>query len=68
MGDKIGWSERGRRSTFFKMVREWQGGREVPGWLRVEPATLEGEVTALPVRIDIDVRFDEKAIVEYYSR
>ena len=68
VGDKIGWSERGRRSTFFKMVREWQGGREVPGWLQVEPATLEGEVTALPVRIDIDVRFDEKAIVEYYSR
>jgi ribosomal protein S4 len=30
--------------------------------------TLEGEVTALPIRTDIDARFDENAIVEYYSR
>ncbi len=68
IGDKIGWTERGRRSKFYEMVKEWQGGREVPGWLRIEPAQIEGEVTALPVRLDVDARFDENAIVEYYSR
>lgn len=68
IGDKISWTARGKRSTFITMVREWQGGREVPGWLRIDPATLEGEVTALPGRMDIDARFDENAIVEYYSR
>ena len=68
IGDHIGWTDRGKRSKFYEMVKEWQGGREVPGWLRVEPAQLEGEVTALPIRTDIDARFDENAIVEYYSR
>ncbi len=68
IGDKIGWTNRGKRSQFFELVKQWQGGREVPGWIRIEPATLEGEVTALPIRTDIDARFDENAIVEYYSR
>lgn len=68
VGDKIGWTARGKRSKFFQMVKEWQGGREVPGWLRIAPAQIEGEVTALPLRVDVDARFDENAIVEYYSR
>ena len=67
-GDRVGWTSRGKRSKFYEMVKEWQGGREVPGWLRVDPAQLEGEVTALPIRTDVDARFDENAIVEYYSR
>jgi small subunit ribosomal protein S4 len=68
INDRIGWTDRGKRSKFFVMVKEWQGGREVPGWLSVDPAQLEGVVTALPIRTDIDARFDENAIVEYYSR
>ena len=50
------------------MVKEWQGAHEVPGWIAVEPGQLQAEVTALPLRSDIDTRFDENAIVEYYSR
>ena len=57
-----------RRSKFIQAVKEWQGGREVPGWLQVDPATLEGGVLAAPGRADIDARFDENAIIEYYSR
>ena len=68
VGDVVGWTARGKRSKFFAMAKEWQGGREVPGWLRVDPATLEGAVTALPARQDLDVRIDENAIIEYYSR
>ncbi|MEE9276827.1 MAG: 30S ribosomal protein S4 [Dehalococcoidia bacterium] len=68
IGDNVGWTQRGKSSKFFEAVKEWQGGREVPGWLRIEPASLQGEVTALPLRIDIDARFDENAVVEYYSR
>jgi len=68
VGDKIGWTDRGQHSKFFDLVKQWQGGREIPGWMRLEPASLEGEVTALPIRTDIDARFDENAIVEYYSR
>lgn len=68
VGDKIGWTERGRKSKFYEMSREWQGGRERPGWLHFDPGQLEGELTAVPMREDIDMRVDENAIVEYYSR
>lgn len=68
VGDKIGWTDRGRSRKFYELARTWQGSREVPGWLRIDPVQLEGELTALPGRDDIDVRFDENAVVEYYSR
>lgn len=68
LGDRVGWSERGRRTRFLEFVRQWQGGREVPAWLSLDPATLEGQVLALPTPEDIDARFDENAVVEYYSR
>jgi len=29
---------------------------------------LEASLTALPLRSDVDTKFDENAIVEYYSR
>jgi small subunit ribosomal protein S4 len=67
-GDKIGWSVRGKRSKFFEMVKQWQGARPVPGWIHVDPASLEGEVIGLPARGEIDARFDENLIIEYYSR
>lgn len=68
VGDKIGWTERGRKSKFYEMSRTWQGARERPGWLNLDPTQLEGELTAVPMREDIDMRVDENAIVEYYSR
>ena len=68
VGDKIGWTDRGRSRKFYKIARDWQGGRIVPGWLSIDPVSLEGELTALPAREDVDVRFDENAVVEYYSR
>ncbi len=68
VGDKIGWTERGHKSKFFEMARTWQGSRNVPGWLNLDHTQLEGELTALPAREDIDLRIDENAIVEYYSR
>ena len=49
-------------------MKEWQGGREVPGWIAVDPAQLEASVSALPLRTDVDAKFDENAIVEYNSR
>ena len=68
LGDRVGWTARGRQSKFFSMVKEWQGGREVPAWLQMDPATLEGAVGALPTPDEIDARFNESAIVEFYSR
>ena len=68
LGDKIGWTARGRRSQFFEMVKQWQGGRPVPGWISVDLGTLEGEVAGTPNREEIEARFDENLIIEFYSR
>ena len=68
VGDRIGWTARGKGTKFFEHVKEWQGGREVPGWIAVDPLQLEASLTALPLRTDVDTKFDENAIVEYYSR
>jgi ribosomal protein S4 len=40
----------------------------VPGWIHVNPASLEGEIMGPPDRNEIDARFDENLIIEYYSR
>ncbi len=68
VGDRIGWTARGQRSTYFQMMKTWQGGREVPNWLLMDPVTLEGTVAGEPTRDQIDARFNESAIVEHYSR
>ncbi len=39
-----------------------------PAWLKLEKAKLVGEVSSLPKRDEIEVPFDEKLVVEYYSR
>ncbi len=68
IGDKIGWTDRGKGSKFLDLVKAWQGGRPVPGWIHVDPASLEGEIMGPPDRNEIDARFDENLIIEYYSR
>lgn len=39
-----------------------------PAWLKLDDKKLSGEILRLPNREDIDVPFDEKLIIEYYSR
>jgi small subunit ribosomal protein S4 len=40
----------------------------VPGWLSLDKESMTGRVLNLPGKDDIEARFNEKAIVEYYSR
>lgn len=51
----------------FKALREGQGKVVVP-WLQVDYEKLEGTVSALPAREDIDVPIQEHLIVELYSK
>jgi small subunit ribosomal protein S4 len=51
----------------FKALREGEGKTVVP-WLQVDYEKLEGTVSALPAREDIDVQIQEHLIVELYSR
>ena len=41
---------------------------EVPPWLQLDPEGLSGRATALPERDQVQVPFDERRIIEFYSR
>ena len=67
-GDVIAWRERSTKTEYYKRVVEQIEGKIVPQWLSLDPEALSGRVLTPPSHSDIDVRIDEKAIVEYYSR
>ncbi|NMA95718.1 MAG: 30S ribosomal protein S4 [Clostridiales bacterium] len=51
----------------FKMVRE-EADKTVPEWLQVDFDKLEGIVSHLPARDEIDTPVEEHLIVELYSK
>lgn len=67
-GDVIGFTERSARTAYYKMLTERIGEKMVPSWLSLDKENLVGQVVTPPSRSDIDVRLDDKSIVEYYSR
>jgi len=68
VGDVIAWRERSTRTEYYKMMVEQIQDKIIPNWLSLDRETLRGQVVAPPSRSDIDLRLDEKTIVEYYSR
>ncbi len=68
VSDVIAWEEKSTNTEYYKMVVEQIQDKIVPQWLSLDQENLSGQVLASPSRSDIDPRFDEKAIVEYYSR
>lgn len=42
--------------------------QELPGWLSLDVANFSGKVLAMPKSEDIQVNFDLKKIIEFYSR
>jgi len=67
-GDIIEWRQRSTKTEYYKSLVQEIEGKEVPGWLSLDGQNIVGKVLTLPTRSDIDMKFDEKAIVEYYSR
>ncbi len=67
-GDVIDWSEKSTGAEYYKMVAEQIPDKIVPSWLSLDREKLSGQVLAPPSRSDIDLRIDEKLIVQYYSR
>lgn len=69
VGDQIGFTERGRKTEYFKIVQESMRNRgQPPQWLTRDEAAMSGRVIALPTRMDGDKTFNENVIVEFYSR
>ena len=67
-GDVIAWRERSTETEYYKRVVEQIQAKIVPQWLSLDQQALSGRVITVPSHSDIDIRIDEKAIVEYYSR
>jgi len=67
-GDAIAWREASTKSEYYKTLVQEIEGRTIPGWLALDKQKMAGQIVNLPTAEDIEVKFDEKAIVEYYSR
>lgn len=67
-GDTIGWKESSTKSEYYRQVAENIEAKLVPSWLSLDKEKLVGQVSSLPTPDDIEVKFEGKAIVEYYSR
>ena len=67
-GDKVDVRESHRAREPFKIVKETLRSHQTPEWLRVDAATLGGQVADLPRRDQMPLDLNEQLVVEYYSR
>ena len=69
-GDTVTWRRVTDDSTpgFVEALTDGIPKRPVPTWLKLEPATLTGEVLSLPEPSEINTGIDVRLIVEFYSR
>ncbi|MBM3166027.1 MAG: 30S ribosomal protein S4 [Chloroflexi bacterium] len=67
-GDVIAWREPSTKSEYYKTLALEIKNRTIPAWLSLDTEKLIGKVLRLPTAADIEAKFDEMAIVEYYSR
>jgi len=68
VGDAIGWTERGKKTEYYKVIEETVKSRIFPGWLARDDDALTGKVLRHLESPEAGVQFDPLVIVEYYSR
>jgi len=66
--DVIEWRKESTKSEYYKILVEKIEDKDIPAWLSLEKENMVGRVLALPAGQEIRTNFDEKAIVEFYSR
>lgn len=67
-GDVVKWREASTKTEYYKRVAEEIEEKFIPDWLSLDKESMTGKVLNLPGKDDIELGFNEKAIVEYYSR
>jgi small subunit ribosomal protein S4 len=68
VGDVVEIKENKKDLQRFKDVLEVTGSRVVPAWLSANHDSLNGSVSALPQREQLDLPVNETLIVELYSK
>lgn len=66
-GDVVTVASGSRDIEVFKALREG-ASRPLPQWVELKADELEGRISALPQREDIDMSFSEHLVVEFYSK
>ena len=67
-GDTISWKKEKTKTEYYKQLAQTIESKTVLGWLSLDKENLVGQVLSLPTPDDIEVQFEGKSIVEYYSR
>lgn len=67
-GDVIEWSARGIKSNHYQVVAQQIVEKVIPDWISLDREKLVGRILTPPSRADIEIKIDDKVIVEYYSR
>ncbi len=68
-GDTVGFTARGQRSEYFKIVQDSMKSKNPPSWLALDVANMTGRMTAVPTVAQGETHlFNENVIIEYYSR
>ena len=68
VGDRITVRNNERSQKYVRFNLETCGGAGSQGWLQLVPEKLEGTVSALPNRDDVQIPVEEQLIVEMCSR
>ncbi|OGO20053.1 MAG: 30S ribosomal protein S4 [Chloroflexi bacterium RBG_16_50_11] len=67
-GDTIGWREGSKKTEYYKQLAESIEAKNVLSWLSLDRQNMVGQVVTLPTPDQVEAKFDNKAIIEYYSR
>ena len=67
-GDSLKWRKGSTKTEYYKRMAGEIETRIIPAWLSLDKEKMIGEVLALPDKETLDVKFDGKVVVEYYSR
>lgn len=67
-GDVVKWREASTKTEYYKRVAEVIEEKFISDWLSLDKESMTGRVLNLPGKDDIEAGFNQKAIVEYYSR
>jgi small subunit ribosomal protein S4 len=67
-GEMISLRENKRGKGLWKLVDEAMGKQQAVSWLAIQPKELTVKVTGVPSGEELKQPFDQKMIVEFYSR
>jgi len=67
-GDTISWRSASTKSEYYEQLLKNINSKLVSSWLSLDKPNMVGQVLSLPTPDEAEAKFDNKAIVEYYSR